>query len=223
MATGETIAAQIADINASKAALIAAIKAKGVTVPQGAKLADLAALVAEISGGEGYASFQDDPQFWNMGAFTGPIKWPEDIGLNTGVGVFAGSSIETLEIPEGVLRIDECAFACCYFLTSVTIPSSVNIISEYAFYDCNKLESVDFSHCTPISLREGAFKGCSRLKTLSFPSSFGIGENAFEGCPNDCDVTFAATMAKVQGMPHYPFGFLPGAIFHCSDGDLTVE
>ena len=42
MADGDTVAEKIADIAASKAAIAQAISAKGVAVPSGAKLADLA-------------------------------------------------------------------------------------------------------------------------------------------------------------------------------------
>lgn len=51
MADGNNVAEQIADINASKAAIAGAIAAKGVTVPYGTKLGGLAALVGQIDGG----------------------------------------------------------------------------------------------------------------------------------------------------------------------------
>lgn len=71
MADGSTIAEQIADINASKAAIAGAIAEKGVTVPAGTKLGGLAALVSEIQqtgGGGSYPialdAFTDTGYLW---------------------------------------------------------------------------------------------------------------------------------------------------------------
>ena len=109
MADGNTIAEQIADIAASKAAIAAAIAAKGVTVPEGAKLADLAAKVGQISGGAGGA---------------------ED------TCVLDRDTMTELVIPKGVTQIGNYAFDGCNALTSLIIPDSVTSIGFYAFNYC---------------------------------------------------------------------------------------
>ena len=112
MADGNTIAEQIADIAASKAAIAQAIAAKGVAVPEGAKLADLAALVANISGG-------------------GPDTC--EIDRDTAMG---------LVIPEGVKKIGNYAFYGCEEMTSLSLPEGLTSIGEYAFDRCGKLTSL---------------------------------------------------------------------------------
>ena len=47
-----------------------------------------------------------------------------------------------IQIPESVKSIEECAFADCTSLTSVTIPNSVTSLRDCAFYKCNSLTSV---------------------------------------------------------------------------------
>lgn len=112
MADGNTIAEQIADIGASKAALIAAIAAKGVTVPDGAKLADLAALVANISGGG-----------------------PDTCELDR-------DTITELVIPEGTTKIGNYAFYDCKNLAFLTLPNGLEAIGNYAFHGIDPRKAI---------------------------------------------------------------------------------
>ena len=81
-------------------------------------------------------------------------------------------------IPSGVTRIGNGAFFKCYGITSVTIPSGVRVIGEYAFA---------FSDITNVSLPEGlkqiggnAFCHCS-LINVNIPASVSsIGEKVFD-------------------------------------------
>ena len=67
-------------------------------------------------------------------------------------------------------------------MTSLTIPSGVTSIGNYAFIGCSGLTSLNI----PSSVTEigrGAFEGCSGLTSLTLPSSVtSIGSEAFEGC-----------------------------------------
>ena len=67
-------------------------------------------------------------------------------------------------------------------LISVTIPTSVTNIGEYAFYYCSGLTSMTIPESVT-NIGECAFYGCSGLTSLTIPESVTkIGEGAFNGC-----------------------------------------
>lgn len=194
MADGDTVADKIADIAASKAAIAQAISAKGVTVPEGTKLAELAPLVGQISGGGGAA---------------------DTCALDR-------DTMTELVIPEGTTKIGNYAFSPCISLAALTIPDSVTTIGGYAFQMCNALSSLTIPDSVT-SIGGSAFYNCRALTFLAIPDSVtSIGSYAFYGCPPTCNITFAKTMAEVSGMSYYPWDISSGAVIHCTDGDLTV-
>ena len=195
MADGDTVAEKIADIAASKAAIAQAISAKGVTVPEGAKLADLAPLVGQIAGGGGGAA--------------------DTCALDR-------DTMTELVIPEGVTQIGNYAFDGCNALTSLIIPDSVTSIGVGAFTYCNAIPSLTIPDSVT-SIGENAFGYCNALTSLTIPDSVtSIGFYAFNECPSSCNIVFDKTMAEVSGMSNYPWGISSGAVIHCTDGDLTV-
>lgn len=52
------------------------------------------------------------------------------------------TSIQTIEIGDGVTSIGQGAFVLCYSMTSVSIPNSVTKIGEGAFTACGALTSI---------------------------------------------------------------------------------
>lgn len=105
-------------------------------------------------------------------------------------GVFYGSNITSIVLPEGLERIPDRAFEYCSELKSVTLPSTLKGIGERAFQECKKLESITF----PKSLKEigeRAFESCENLKEVNipdgvkydFPGTMGdINNDAFRRC-----------------------------------------
>ena len=69
------------------------------------------------------------------------FNWPAEIYFITN-GVFQGSSLSTINIPEGVTDIGQSAFASCRGLTSVTFPSTIRVIDGNAFSGCSALTTV---------------------------------------------------------------------------------
>lgn len=109
-----------------------------------------------------------------------------------------------LRIPDGVTRVPD-AFGHCPDITSLVIPSSVEIIDYGAFAGCKSLEKVElsdsvkyigqsaFSGCTALkavniprnlsTIESYTFAGCSSLEFIDIPSNVAtIGEHAFDGC-----------------------------------------
>ena len=92
------------------------------------------------------------------------------------------------------------AFYDCIRLTSVTIPSSVTSIGDYAFYDCSGLTSVTIPSSVT-SIGSYVFSDCSGLTSVTF---------------------FGKDKATVQGMANYNWGLNSGCVIHCTDGDITI-
>ena len=222
MADGSTIAEQIADIAASKAAIAAAIAAKGVEVPEGTKLAGLAEKVAAIeTGGGGDAGAI---ALWETDRNTATeITIPEGTTKIGDYAFYSCNALTSLTIPEGVTSIGDHAFSNCNALTSLTIPEGVTSIGPNAFYACRALKSLTIPNSVT-SIEIDAFFVCRALTSLIIPEGVtSIGMFVFYFCPSTCVITFEKTMAEVEGMANYPWGIDAGAVIHCTDGDLTVS
>ncbi len=61
-------------------------------------------------------------------------------GINKVHGFDYCSSLEKVDMPEGVEIIDDWTFYNCSSLASISIPQSTRIIGKYAFYDCPLLD-----------------------------------------------------------------------------------
>lgn len=79
-------------------------------------------------------------------------------------------SLESIEIPDGVIEIEPFAFYACNSLTEIVVPSSVRRIGEYAFAWCNNLERVKICEGV-VEIGGAAFKNDKNLKELELPKS----------------------------------------------------
>ena len=87
-------------------------------------------------------------------------------------------------IPDGILRVSDYAFYQCFGLTSIDIPDSVTSIGQSAFYDCIDLGNCDIgSGVTSIS--HNAFEYCFSLESIDIPDSVtSVGDAVFKDCKN---------------------------------------
>lgn len=98
------------------------------------------------------------------------------------------------------------AFKAENSIKSVTIPDSYTYIGDYAFYDCDSLQTVTFEGTNISEIGIGAFEGCSVLATVNIPSSVEmVGDFAFKDCE-------ALTSIDVSGATDIG----EGAFFGCS-------
>ena len=67
-----------------------------------------------------------------------PLSTAHDLYLN-------GELVTDLIIPEGVVSLDNCSFAGCTSIKSVTIPDSMESVSKLAFSGCSELTGVYIS------------------------------------------------------------------------------
>lgn len=120
------------------------------------------------------------------------VTWKLDNGTLTisGTGAtydYAGSSpfeyfyddIKNVVIGSGITRIGNCLFECCP-MESVSIPSTVRSIGEYAFTATEELRIVTIPKGVT-SIEESAFD-CSHIRSISLPDTLtSIGKQAFRG------------------------------------------
>ncbi|EAY16126.1 surface antigen BspA-like [Trichomonas vaginalis G3] len=67
-------------------------------------------------------------------------------------------NVAEIILPKGLLEIQNSAFNNVGYITSIIIPASVEIIGEYAFNGCNKLENVNFEEGSNLTfLEDGLF------------------------------------------------------------------
>ena len=77
--------------------------------------------------------------------------------------------LESVTIPDSVTIIGDSAFYGCSGLTNVTIPDSVTGIGEGAFYDCSGLTSMTIPSSVT-NIEGAAFSNCSGLKSFAVAS-----------------------------------------------------
>ena len=110
--------------------------------------------------------------------------------------------LKEVVIPEGVECIQMFAFKGCRNLTKVVFPSSLYQLGSSSFYDCNRLEVVEFSDTIEI-IQPRAFTRTSILN-LSLPDSITfIGENAFRAT----SIMSLKLPAKLQSLEEYVFAY----------------
>lgn len=138
--------------------------------------------------------------------------------------VAAREGIASVAIKEGTRILAENLFSDNQNLTSITLPSSLEIISTFAFSGCESLPVVDnvrYADCVAVEaidktmstyvLREGtrfiagwAFGGCSDMKSINLPEGLVfIGEGAFHNCDQLETITLPESTKHI---PWSPFG-----------------
>ena len=86
-------------------------------------------------------------------------------------------------IPEGTSEIGPRAFQRCDHLEKISLPGSLKVIGEFAFWSCGALEEIEYSKDTMIeTVGENAFNRCDSLKEIELPPVKVIEQSAFWGC-----------------------------------------
>lgn len=103
--------------------------------------------------------------------------------LSNGASLYVSNEpVTQLYVPSGIDSIHAYAFYNCTSLTSIDVPESVTSIGEAAFFECTNVSSLDIS-CGTTSIGSQAFQSCNTLSSVHIPPSVTtIGANAFYGC-----------------------------------------
>ncbi len=95
---------------------------------------------------------------------------------------FAGSTIESITIPDSVKKIGARAFEDCRQLVSVVLPESIGTLENGTFLRCWDLIEIHLPESLT-SIKDGVFWECHSLESIKLPANIkNIGENAFLGC-----------------------------------------
>ena len=97
---------------------------------------------------------------------------------------YTGTS-DIVRIPEGITDTGFVMFRNNHRMRKVFLPSTIEVIGNQSFSDCNALEEVVFPEdCTGFrKIEYAAFGGCHKLKRINVPESVQEIENdAFTGC-----------------------------------------
>ncbi len=142
------------------------------------------------------------------------ITIPEKIGKYqvTSIGKDAfldQSQITELHLPEGLLRIEDCAFENCDGLTTIVIPDTVTDIGICAFQSCQSLNRITLpSNLTEIP--DQICYQCPSLEAIIIPDSVKvIGDAAFAECPLR-SISLGSGIEKIESFAlvnHGEYGF----------------
>lgn len=250
MAIDDDIMAKIDGINASKQAIIEAIKNKGYPVPKDATLAELRSFVNLIQIEKPALDTCETPYQSSfiipygvktvsadeVSRHTGMIVFPNSVTKIT--NGYEGSSVSATRIvlSDSIEEIGDNAFRMNTVETShetmanITFPRSLKKIGESAFrfYVKNSMEVSlrgtlleEYGNC---AINPMSYNGHFFSFSLIIPSTIKhIAENAFlvDNMAWPLEITIDKTKEEVKSMEGYPFS-TPARrpTFHCLDGDI---
>jgi hypothetical protein len=112
-------------------------------------------------------------------------------------------SLLSVTLPTTITKIDEYAFHFCIGISSLTIPASVTTLGIRAFNLCSGLTSINIPASVTI-LSDALFCGCTKLPTVSIPSSITtIGTYAFYNCTGLNTITIPTSVKSIGTQAFY--------------------
>ena len=121
-------------------------------------------------------------------------------GLETiGKGVFAGSGLKSIVVPDTVTVLGENAFDYCLNLKTVKLTSEITEIPPGAFNTCVRLKTIEIPDGVQM-IGESAFNDCTNLREITIPESVRvISRGAFIDCVSLEKVTFKGDFSIEMG------------------------
>lgn len=124
----------------------------------------------------------------------------------------ASVAIVDIKLPEvidgrDIVGIANDAFKAENSIKSVTIPATYTYVGDYAFYDCDSLETVTFEGESITNIGTGTFEGCDKLASIVLPKSVTTIEPfAFRECVSLTAVDLSGSLKSIS----------EGAFYGCS-------
>ena len=144
-------------------------------------------------------------------------------------GALTDGYVKSLTIGANVTTINENMFQGCTYLSSIDFSEATGLtsIGDYAFYNCGayvptepgedpvpNLTTIDLSNTKVTSIGENAFNSCSKLETITLPSTLeSIGNYAFQDCRSLVSFSLPGSVTTISS----------DAFFNCSIPTFTFE
>ena len=107
------------------------------------------------------------------------------------------SSVQKIEIGNGITSIDGSSFYSCYSLASITIPNSITSIKESTFYSCYSLTSITIPDSVT-NIGNSIFNSCYSLASITIPNGItSVGDSAFHNCRSLASITIPNGITSV--------------------------
>ena len=141
--------------------------------------------------------------------------------------LYCSAATGAFEVPTGTQSIAPGAFIGCTEITEVTLPNTLTLVGECAFFGLNtKLVKVTFAGNSfqNMTLDKYAFRGCSFLEELAFEAGNRvsvIGEGAFYGCTGLETLEIPANVTEIGAEAFRDCTFLATVAFAASEKELT--
>ena len=129
------------------------------------------------------------------------------------------SKTGTLVVIDGCDHIRPGIF-CGSKIENLVLPDSMTCFGEYSFQVCNELKSIKFSS-KKCDFGDVAFNGCPKLKQIELPVDTYLGDAVFGHCDSLEKITYAGTKDQWEKIVHGNCFFFSGMkefTVHCSDG-----
>ena len=138
---------------------------------------------------------------------------------------FEWSDVVAVDLPEGLVAIDDEAFANCSSLEYVELPSTLAVIGDGAFYRCSSLGSIRIPAGTEY-IGDEVFTGCSSLQSIDVDNA-NPGYTSVDGVLYDRDMTLlkqfpGGRSERVYVVPASVTEIGPGALALCS-GLMAID
>ena len=106
--------------------------------------------------------------------------------------------LRAVKIPDGVTKIESCAFEYCENLETVILPDSLKVIGDNAFCGCAVLDNITFPKELE-KIEEDAFCSCERLSSVILPDSLKrVEKYAFFGCLELTSVVLSEGLTEIS-------------------------
>ena len=113
--------------------------------------------------------------------------------------VFSGCyRLRTINLPNNITSIGNCAFEFCYNLRELSIPDSVSCIGEKAFSNCQSIKEIKIPQGVT-KIENQTFLGCASMESVILPQGIiHITEGAFDTCMKLKSVVIPNTVTTIE-------------------------
>lgn len=106
-------------------------------------------------------------------------------------------NLDTVVMPESVLRIGNYAFSGCTGLSGMYIPQSVKFLGNGVFYECTGIKEIAIPEGVEF-LYENLFARCTNLNSISLPQSLtSISKHAFDFCTSLSEIVVPESVTSI--------------------------